>query len=226
LLRSFNSVALNGNRIDIYPETALKDFPKLRVLSYAQNKLTTWTNKTLEILIEKQEQTNQVNKEMEVDVVPLFTCPNLEYLDFSDNSLPILPTNGWKNFTKLVELRLHLNKIEFLPEEIGLCTSLQELDVSVNKLKALPSSITTLMDLKLLDVHGNLLDSLPETLNELKSLRALYVEKNPRLENFPQSFCQMNTEVLTKVNMDKTTFLALTPNNMKFCEQLQEFNAY
>jgi Leucine-rich repeat (LRR) protein len=88
-----------------------------------------------------------------------------------------LPDNFCK-LTNLKHLKLEMNEIEALPEEIGELTQLETLELWTNKLTKLPDSMGQLSNLKYLDLKSNLLEALPESLYNLENLVKLDLWRN------------------------------------------------
>ena len=80
----------------------------------------------------------------------LFSLPNLEILDLSENQLTDL-SKSINFLSSLKELHLESNQLNSLPETIGSLISLETLDLSENKLTRVPKSIGGMQNLKTLD---------------------------------------------------------------------------
>ena len=93
----------------------------------------------------------------------------LSYLllaDFSKNILEVLPE---KNFfywmSDLRKLKLSLNRLKRLPEEMEKLISLEILELDGNKLETLPTALTCLTKLQRLDISNNIIHELPVLLS-------------------------------------------------------------
>jgi Leucine-rich repeat (LRR) protein len=71
------------------------------------------------------------------------------------------------NLTKLTNLNLDRNRLEFLPTEMGNLVQLGVLSLRENRLVELPSEIGNCRELHVLDVCGNRLQHLPFSLTSL-----------------------------------------------------------
>ncbi|XP_059808697.1 leucine-rich repeat-containing protein 28 isoform X1 [Hypanus sabinus] len=156
---------------------------------------------------------------------------HLEHLYMKMNSLTTLPENLGQKLPNLIELYLHSNNIEAIPEAIGTLVKLQTLDLSNNalailcpeigqlrslrhlrlmnnRLKFLPSEIGDLRELQTLDVSANCLTVLPENLHLCFSLQYLSADRN-QLKDIPRQLC-----LLTNLKE-----LSVTSNNLKCLPQ-------
>ncbi|KAM9316941.1 DISP complex protein LRCH3 [Gastrophryne carolinensis] len=93
----------------------------------------------------------------------------LTYLNLSRNQLTSLP--GHVCSLPLKVLIASNNKLDSLPEEIGLLRHLTELDVSCNEIRLLPTQIGKLESLRDLNIRRNHLVRLPEEIAELPLVR-------------------------------------------------------
>lgn len=82
------------------------------------------------------------------------------------------------NLVMLEELYLNENRLESLPDEIGLLVNLKALDIPGNKLETLPASFSSLSKLEILHAEDNRLAKLPKGLGGLESLRKVYLQNN------------------------------------------------
>ncbi|XP_062922001.1 leucine-rich repeat-containing protein 28 [Mobula hypostoma] len=156
---------------------------------------------------------------------------HLEHLYMKMNSLTTLPENLGQKLPNLIELYLHSNNIEAVPEAIGTLVKLQTLDLSNNalailcpevgqlrslrhlrlannRLKFLPSEIGDLRELQTLDVSANCLTALPDTLHLCFSLQYLSADRN-QLKDIPRQLCMLT-------NLKE---LSVTSNNLKCLPQ-------
>ncbi|XP_051997780.1 leucine-rich repeat and calponin homology domain-containing protein 1 isoform X2 [Xyrauchen texanus] len=102
-----------------------------------------------------------------IKIIPdtIINLQSLTFLNISRNQLSVLPACVCG--LPLRVLNASNNKLNALPESIGLLTNLMELDVSYNEITALPRHIGRLKALRELNVHRNLLCVLPEDLADL-----------------------------------------------------------
>ena len=63
------------------------------------------------------------------------------------------------------------NALEYLPDNIGVCTTLVKLYLSTNRLTALPSSLALLPRLQRLDASANMLATVPAALGASRTLK-------------------------------------------------------
>lgn len=113
----------------------------------------------------------------------------LLYVDFSHNSLDILPEKDFFYWmSDLKKLKLSQNKLKVLPSELCSCSYLEILEVDSNKLSSLPSNFTKLTNLQILDLSNNNLVELPLSLGDIISLKILKLSCN-KLTFLPFSIC-------------------------------------
>ncbi len=80
------------------------------------------------------------------------------------------------NLTKLTNLNLDRNRLEFLPTEIGNLVNLGVLSLRENRLLELPAEIGNCRELHVLDVCGNKLQHLPFSLTSINLKVFTYLE--------------------------------------------------
>ncbi len=95
------------------------------------------------------------------------------------------------------------NRIQHLPNEIGLLNNLVKLDLSGNRLRELPQNINQLTKLSLLSLRSNEFSILPHVISQLTELETLHVGSNG-LTSLPESIGQLS----------KLTELALNSNEL------------
>lgn len=100
----------------------------------------------------------------------------MQELILTENFLIRLPESIGE-MTKLSNLNVDRNALEFIPNEIGTCISLGVLSLRDNKLKKLPSELGNCASLHVLDVSGNQLHNLPYSLVNLQ-LKAVWLSEN------------------------------------------------
>jgi hypothetical protein len=87
------------------------------------------------------------------------------------------------NLTKLTNLNLDRNRLEFLPTEIGNLVNLGVLSLRENRLLELPAEIGNCRELHVLDVCGNKLQHLPFSLTSI-NLKVFYICRGYRTLSF------------------------------------------
>ncbi|GLD97815.1 hypothetical protein PINS_up006512 [Pythium insidiosum] len=228
------NLALSGNRIDVFPQAVLNKLSTLKSLTYAENRLKYWRSSDNQELSETNKPSNQAKsaepedaneeEEDEEDEAGFFGVLVLEYLDFAENALPRLPTGSlWRRLDRLVELRLHHNKLVRLPNGLTSLAALQRLDVSHNKLVRLPTQMHKLHALQRLDLSTNALVALPPSLAQCARLETLLLVKNPKLRELPDALLECKS--LRWLEIDKSCFLAMPESHLAFCESLPLFGA-
>jgi Leucine-rich repeat (LRR) protein len=123
----------------------------------------------------------------------VYTLPNLEILDLSENQLDRLPvevgnvqllktTREWEvgvgHLKMLRVLKLSRNALEEYPQQLEKCTRLEELYLDGNKVASVPPAVQQNSALQLLRLEGNRLTDLPVSINMLSELRHLDVSSN------------------------------------------------
>ncbi|KAJ0406722.1 hypothetical protein P43SY_004547 [Pythium insidiosum] len=237
-LVALENLALSGNRIDVFPQGTLNQLYNLKSLTYAENRLKYWRPGENQELVEtkdsqdamkaasNQEDDNEMDETTtpETDEAGFFGLTKMEFLDFSENVLPRLPLGSlWRRLDELVELRLHHNKLVRLPEGLTSLVKLQRLDLSHNKLVRLPAKIGKLQALQRLDLSTNALIALPSSLAQCSRLDTLFLVKNPKLRELPDSL--LDSKSLRWLEIDKSCFLAMPESHLAFCESLPLFGA-
>ncbi|XP_072134355.1 leucine-rich repeat-containing protein 28 isoform X2 [Mobula birostris] len=110
---------------------------------------------------------------------------HLEHLYMKMNSLTTLPENLGQKLPNLIELYLHSNNIEAVPEAIGTLVKLQTLDLSNNALAILCPEVGQLRSLRHLRLANNRLKFLPSDLGRYPELQYVYVDNNIQLCGLP-----------------------------------------
>lgn len=215
-LQTLENLTLNGNKIDIFPQEALRKLRNLRSLTFTENRLKHWSQDSSgdASAREQPEDSSSLSN-------GLFGLQSVEFLDFSDNVLKIVPFYGWQHLGALLELKLSYNKLSQLPPGIGELHKLQQLDLSYNELTSVPPQLVKLSQLVKLDLQSNALEELPVDMEECISLERLYIAKNSSLEALPDSMCKIPS--MKVLQMDKKCFLGLEGELMAFCERLETF---
>ena len=132
-------------------------------------------------------------REAEKRIMDFFNHPpQIGKLDLSELNLSSLPQIFHADVftTRLIWLDLNFNKLQSLPEQIGVLWALQNLYVQGNQLQFLPEWIGQLPVLEYLDVSNNQLQSLPEQIGQLPVLEYLDVSNN-QLQSLPEQIGQL-----------------------------------
>eukprot|EP00283_Hemiselmis_rufescens_P020427 CAMPEP_0173453710 /NCGR_PEP_ID=MMETSP1357-20121228/51125_1 /TAXON_ID=77926 /ORGANISM="Hemiselmis rufescens, Strain PCC563" /LENGTH=1089 /DNA_ID=CAMNT_0014420683 /DNA_START=189 /DNA_END=3458 /DNA_ORIENTATION=+ len=125
--------------------------------------------------------------------LPLVTT--LTELDLSENQISDLPQGSpLTALERLQVLRLSLNQIANIPDDISILRSLKELHLSSNRLLTLPTSIQALAQLQVLDLSSNRLIEIPDFYS-FPDLRRVYLSFN-RLTFLPSMVRQAALEDL------------------------------
>lgn len=151
LADSLEILDLSGNQLSTLPAD-LPRFTKLRILFASGNPFT------------------------ELPAV-LGQMPQLEMLGFKACQISRVPAQSLP--PRLRWLILTDNRLQALPESIGLCPRLQKLMLSCNQLKQLPESLVQCKALELLRIASNGFESIPEVLFKLPRLAWLALAGNP-----------------------------------------------
>jgi Leucine-rich repeat (LRR) protein len=107
-----------------------------------------------------------------------FQVSGLKILRLTGNKLTHFEHWFPRSFPHLIELHLGSNKLNRLPENISLLTSLQELYLQHNLLTELPWEIGKLTKLEIINLTNNRLNILPNSIGKLVSLEELFLEQN------------------------------------------------
>ncbi|KAJ1060157.1 hypothetical protein K5549_004595 [Capra hircus] len=108
----------------------------------------------------------------------VFSLGALQELDLRDNHV--------RKLRGLEQLYLSHNKLETLPTQLGMCSSLRLLDVSHNGLHSLPAELGLLQNLQHLALSYNALEFLPDELFFCRKLRTLLLGYNLLSQLAPQ----------------------------------------
>ena len=112
-------------------------------------------------------------------------------------------------FTSLEDLELDENRLTKLPPEIAQLKSLQRLGFTNNECTILPPVITQLTSLRQLDIFHNLLTELPPEIAQLTLLEELDMENN-LVKIFPSAITQLTS--LKRLDLTLNRLSALHPN--------------
>lgn len=104
-------------------------------------------------------------------------CPELSQVGFRSSAVEIVPAESLP--PKLRWLTLTDNRIETLPDAIGMRPALQKLMLSGNRMVRLPGTLAGAGSLELLRVSANRLDRLPAFLGDLPRLAWFAFAANP-----------------------------------------------
>ncbi|MGF1708183.1 leucine-rich repeat-containing protein kinase family protein [Enterovibrio baiacu] len=113
------------------------------------------------------------------DTMPevLGNCPELEMIGFKANQIVHVPENALP--PKLRWLILTDNRIETLPDSLGLRPRMQKLALAGNRLTSLPQTMRHLENLELLRISANQLTECPNQLLDLPKLAWFAFAGNP-----------------------------------------------
>ncbi|WP_163391306.1 leucine-rich repeat-containing protein kinase family protein [Enterovibrio norvegicus] len=115
----------------------------------------------------------------------LGNCPELEMIGFKANQIVHVPDNALP--PKLRWLILTDNRIETLPDSLGLRPRMQKLALAGNRLTSLPQTMRHLKNLELLRISANQLTECPNQLLDLPKLAWFAFAGNP--------FCQTDLSI-------------------------------
>ncbi|TKF33342.1 leucine-rich repeat-containing protein kinase family protein [Enterovibrio norvegicus] len=115
----------------------------------------------------------------------LGNCPELEMIGFKANQIVHVPENALP--PKLRWLILTDNRIETLPDSLGLRPRMQKLALAGNRLTSLPQTMRHLENLELLRISANQLTECPNQLLDLPKLAWFAFAGNP--------FCQTDLSI-------------------------------
>ena len=109
----------------------------------------------------------------------LFKLESLNYLEISDTTLTLLPQQIG-DLKNLINLALHRNHINTIPESINKLEKLKFFDLSSNKITSLPDPFH-LSSLHTFNLGNNGLESLPD-FSKLTALSVLFIDHNKLTE--------------------------------------------
>ena len=112
-------------------------------------------------------------------------CAELSQVGFRSSAIEIVPAEALP--PKLRWLTLTDNRIETLPDAIGMRPALQKLMLSGNRIARLPETLADAGSLELLRLSANRLDALPAFLGELPRLAWLAFAGNPAEDFAPRT---------------------------------------
>lgn len=135
----------------------------------------------------------------------LFSLPQLEELNLSNNSLTTIST-AISALRNLTSLNLSNNKLLTFPDAITQLHNLRTLDLRGNQLKTISNSISQLQNLQSLNLSNNELTAIPEAVFELKNLEELILEGN-YLTDLPAAISELKH--LRILNLGSNRFIAI-----------------
>lgn len=127
-----------------------------------------------------------------------------------------------RSLSTLTHLDLSRLNLNYLPNEIALCTGLKQLNLKHNQFIRVPEEITGLKNLEELELGYNHLTQLPETIGNLGQLRKLYLQCN-RLRELPNSFAKLR--MLTCLYLGENLFKQL-PKELQGLTTLEVLSIY
>ena len=157
------------------PDAVFAHAATLEALDLSHNRLTTLPDRLVELRALKR----LFVSGNPIEVLPrvLGQLPALEMVGFKSCALHTVP--GASLPPRLRWLILTDNRLESLPDELGLRPRLQKLALAGNRLRRLPETMRQLERLELLRVSANALESFPRVLLELPRLAWLAYAGNP-----------------------------------------------
>ncbi len=135
---------------------------------------------------------------------------DLLVLDVSCNGLRALPNMA--AFTKLMELNIHYNYLESLPDELSSLQELSSLNASHNFLQALPESFYYFTQLTTLDLSYNILKEIADELGFLDNLTTLRLNDN-HLRGVPNAL--KNLKHLSLLSLQNNLF-QIRPEDLSY----------
>ncbi|MEO0458367.1 MAG: leucine-rich repeat-containing protein kinase family protein [Cyanobacteria bacterium P01_A01_bin.114] len=126
-LKNLKIAFFNNNQFEDFP-TVLAACPKLSMISFKGNQITTVTEEAL--------------------------SPTIRWLILTNNQIETLPASIG-NLSTLQKLMLAGNRLTALPEEMAACQNLELIRLSANRLQSLPDWLLTLPRLSWLAYAGN-----------------------------------------------------------------------
>lgn len=135
------------------------------------------------------------------ELSPISSCPNLRYLDLSDNQISVI-TDDFDGHPALNELDLGINQLAVIAK-LAAMPELRRLDLNNNKLKEL-SGLEGLANLRYLNLKGNLLSGFDEGFPEMENLQELDISSNPfsKIKTLEKLASLENLKIL---KLEKTT---------------------
>eukprot|EP01101_Sappina_pedata_P008174 TRINITY_DN4489_c0_g1_i1.p1 TRINITY_DN4489_c0_g1~~TRINITY_DN4489_c0_g1_i1.p1 ORF type:complete len:806 (+),score=282.62 TRINITY_DN4489_c0_g1_i1:132-2420(+) len=201
-LRNMTALSLEGNKICQLPFT-FGSCVKLERLNLNFNGLSSLPDSVFgdDTLGHNEESTVGLFKLSELrlnsnqfEEIPedLFLLSSLKIIDFTSNSISVLPSD-FELLFELTELLLSNNSIGNVPESLMTLGCLETLNLSNNQISSLAGAPANLV---ILDLENNLLQSLPEQLSNLEYLSEFYISGNP-LRELPELVFKLTS--LTKL---------------------------
>ncbi|ORX80790.1 L domain-like protein [Anaeromyces robustus] len=124
------------------------------------------------------------SKDVKLD--KLKNLKNLLALYMEDSSYNSEFPSFIKSLSKLKELKLVLQDIETIPDDLNL-KNLELLELNFNEIKAIPETINNLVNLKTINLNDNKIVNIPESLGDLKNLESLDLSYNKIDDTIPKS---------------------------------------
>ncbi|KAL5249162.1 hypothetical protein ACHWQZ_G018118 [Mnemiopsis leidyi] len=214
-LRSVRQLDLSYNKLNSFPVCIL-NMP-LVSLNISDNEISTETQPSM--TLREQDTDDPFCPSLKfIDLssnafrsIPLWLksiCPNVEVLNFCNNSIQFLPDDNF-GFESLRTLNFSKNLIATIPEPFfGGMLSLQSLDMSYNNLiNVSRSCYKDLPNLKILELSNNRLccDQV-DIIRQLPSLTRLYLANNKLSGTFP-SLSSFESRALVELNISKNADL-------------------
>lgn len=165
-LENLQSLILFGNKLSVLPSEVAK-LANLKMLDVSRNELKEFP----ECLngLTKLVSINLSNNSIEI--VPKWTVTTLKSIDFSNNKLIIFPDICYAEMSQLSEVFYKLNIFDLIV--LVILISIMDLQVQLhgNKIEEIPENIMHLSSLKFLDVSSNSIKALPKVLASISKLK-------------------------------------------------------
>ena len=138
--------------------------------------------------------------------------PNLRLLDLSNNEIHSFDGSFVVGMRRLKSLDLNHNKLEFIPFEIKLMSSLERLNLSYNQLSDLPNTLGKISSMQSLDLSHNNLNCLPFTfiknLLRMTRLNGLDISGNPLREQKSSPSSEIDKSFPSLVTLSSAAILS------------------
>ncbi|XP_011498579.1 PREDICTED: leucine-rich repeat-containing protein 40-like [Ceratosolen solmsi marchali] len=146
----------------------------------------------------------------------------LKSLDLSSNSLAKL-SEDVKYLADIINLDIHDNLLETIPNEIGCLVKLRKLNLSTNKLRILPSKFFNLAELRCLDLKNNLIEELSPDIGNLVMLEYLNLSSN-KLTSLPTGLGYLVRLITLELNHNRLKELPPDVMSMRALKKLDVSN--
>ncbi|XP_058792286.1 leucine-rich repeat-containing protein 40-like [Phymastichus coffea] len=174
------------------------------------------------------ELTDEELKELQVDLRnsdsqdKWWEYESLKTLDLSSNSLTKI-SEDIRRLADLINLDLHCNLLESLPEQVGCLSKLRKFNLSSNKLRGLPCQFFNLNELRCLDLKSNLIKELSPAIGDLVMLEYLNLSSN-ELRTLPSGLGYLVRLIALDLNHNKLKELPPDIMSMRALKKLDVSN--